>query len=363
MRLIFFVIAAFWFADSARSQDQQSAPPPITIGAILPLSGGASNFGMIARRGIELALESLSPSDRTRVKVVFEDDGLSNARSATAARRLITINKVDALLTLSSGTGITVAGIVEPKQIPHISVASDPAVSKGRTYSFTYCPFAGDEARAMKEYMIQSNKKRVAVISLVHNGALALRDAFVREVGQSGQIAMVANEEVAGDVTDFRAVLQRIKSKGEFGALMTILFPGQLAICIKQARAVGITAQLLGFETFEDKDEIKAAAGLMTGAIYATGADPQPEFMSKYEQLYPGESSYTANQAYDIIRLFVEASRSAKDGDSIVKYLKDVRDRETASGRVSLAADNQFRLPTTVKQIGQDGVPRELESE
>jgi ABC-type branched-subunit amino acid transport system substrate-binding protein len=73
-----------------------------------------------------------------RVTVIYEDDGLSNARSATAARKLLTIDKVDALLTWSSGTGLTVASLAEAKRIPHMSIASDPAVAKGRTYSFTY---------------------------------------------------------------------------------------------------------------------------------------------------------------------------------------------------------------------------------
>jgi branched-chain amino acid transport system substrate-binding protein len=201
--------------------------------------------------------------------------------------------------------------------------------------------------------------KRAALVSQVHNGILAIRDAFVRELEETTSIAIVANEEVAGDVTDFRAVLQRVKSKGEFDAFMPIFFPGQLAVCIKQARAAGITAQLLGFDSFEDKDEIKAAAGFMIGAIYATGGDPQLEFVGKYERRYPGQSYYTANQAYDIIRLFVEASRTSKNGNSVVQYLQSVRDKDMASGRVSIAANNQFRLPTTVKQIGPDGIPQE----
>jgi len=48
---------------------------------------------------------------------VFEDDGLSNARSATAANKLLNVDKVDLLLTWSSGTGMTVAGISEAKKV------------------------------------------------------------------------------------------------------------------------------------------------------------------------------------------------------------------------------------------------------
>lgn len=339
---------------------ENHAAPAVKIGAILPLSGAASNFGAIARRGIELALEDLSPEDRARVSVVYEDDGLSNARSATAARKLLTIDKVDALLTWSSGTGLTVAGIAEAKRIPHVSIASDPAVAKGRTYSFTYWPIPEDEVRVLKEHLTIAKIKRVAVISQVHNGILAIRDEFLRQVKEDDSLVVVANEEVAGDVTDFRTVLERMRAKGDFDGFIPIFFPGQLSVCIKQARSLGITAKLFGFETFEDKDEIKAAAGSMTGAVYATGGDPKANFIQRYETKYPGESYYTANQAYDIINVYIDASRKTKDGASIVAYLKALKHRETASGVVNVTESNQFRLPTTLKEIGEDGVPRPL---
>ena len=84
---------------SASAQERGPSSPKIKIGAILPLSGAASNFGTLARRGIELALEDLSPADRARTTVVFEDDGLSNARSATAANKLLNVDKIDLLLS------------------------------------------------------------------------------------------------------------------------------------------------------------------------------------------------------------------------------------------------------------------------
>lgn len=361
-RALVCLLPSIWCAGfSAWADSPKIDAPPIKIGAVLPLSGGASNFGTIARRGIELALEDLSPSDRARVSVVYEDDGLSNARSATAARKLLTIDKVDVLLTWSSGTGLTVASITESKRVPHISVASDPAVAKGRNFSFTYWPVPDDEARLVYEYLVRAGIKRVAILSQVHNGIFAVRDAFLRQVAERDGVTIVANEEVSGDVTDFRAVLERVKAKGSIDGLVPIFFPGQLAVCIKQARALGISAQLVGFETFEDKDEIKAAGGLLANAVYATGGDPSLEFVKRYEMKYPGESYYTANQAYDIIRMFVDSTRERKEPDSIVGFLQTRRDYPTMSGVVSVNESNQFRLPTTLKKVSAAGVPQSLE--
>lgn len=165
---------------------ETSPSPSITIGVILPLSGPAANFGAIAQRGVELAVQDLSPADRARTRVIYEDDGMVNTRSATAARKLLSIDKVDALVTWSSGTALTVAGIVEGARVPQIGIASDPAVVRNKKFSFTYWPLPEDEARTLYDYLVRSGKNRLAVLTLVHNGALALRDAFTSLVEQEG---------------------------------------------------------------------------------------------------------------------------------------------------------------------------------
>jgi branched-chain amino acid transport system substrate-binding protein len=361
-KLVVLLVACFFESPTLplAAADQSASSPPITIGAILPLSGSASNFGTIARRGIELALEDLPLEGRSRVKVIIEDDGLSNMRAATAVRKLLTIDKVDALLTWSSGTGLTAGSIAETKKVPHISIASDPAVAIGKTYSFTYWPLAADEAQHLYRHLTTSGIKRVAIISQVHNGILAIRDSFLQQIAQEGAITVIADEEVAGDATDFRAVLERLKAKGDIDAFIPIFFPGQLSVCITQARALGILAPLFGFETFEDKDEIKAAAGLMNGAVYVTGGDPQADFIKRYQTRYPGESYYTANQAYDIIQLLVAATREQKSSAAILNFLRTRKNYPTSSGPVSVTVNNQFQLPTTLKRIGTDGAPKNL---
>ncbi len=341
-------------------QAETPPSPGIKIGVIVPLSGAAANFGAIAQRGVDLAVQDLSPEDRARTRVIYEDDGMVNTRSATAARKLLSIDKVDALVTWSSGTALTVAGIVEGARVPQIGIASDPAVVRNKKFSFTYWPLPEDEARTLYDYLVQSGKNRLAVLTLVHNGALALRDAFTSLVEQEGKLKIVASEEVAGDIMDFRGVLTRVKAKGEVDGFIPILFPGQLSVAVKQARDSGITASLVGFETFEDKDEFKASGGILAGAVYATGADPEPAFIEKYRAVYPEMSHYTANQTYDAIKLLVAATRKAKDGATITEFLRTLKEYPSASGPVTSTGDNRFRLPTTLKRIDGEGNPQLL---
>lgn len=335
--------------------------PSVVIGAILPLSGSAAAFGVSSSRGITLALEGLSAVDRERVKVIIEDDGLNNSRSITAAQKLITVDKVDALLTWSSGTALAVKSLSESRRIPHMAVASDPAVARESNYSFTYWPIPESETRTLYDYLKSRNKRRIAMITQINSFPLAMRDAFVANVARDKVMEIVADEEVSPDTTDARSTLLRIKSKGAIDTLIVASFPGQLELIVKQAREVGITAPLFGYETFEDKTSFAAAGGLFTGVIYSTGADAREDFRARFAFQYPGESDYTASHSYDIIRLFVDATRKQKDGDSIAHFLRTLKDYPTASGTISSTGDNRFTLPITLKTLDSKGIPHPVE--
>jgi ABC-type branched-subunit amino acid transport system substrate-binding protein len=197
--------------------------------------------------------------------------------------------------------------------------------------------------------------RRIAILAVTHNGLLAVRDALVSEAIKDGRVQVVASEEVSPDTQDFRSVLERIKAKGEIDAFIPIFFPGQLATSVKQARAIGINAQIAGFETFEDSDEIIAANGLFRGVVFATGADPSPQFVQAFQEKNPGSTMYTASNCYDSVRLLFDASRVGRDGDTISKYLQELRSYRAVSGTISSTGDNRFSLPTALKTIDPKG--------
>jgi branched-chain amino acid transport system substrate-binding protein len=342
---------------AAQAETPPPAPPQIAVGAILPLTGSSAAFGLASKRGIELALKDLPPQDRARVKVIVEDDGLVSSQSITAAQKLINVEKVDALLTWSSGTALAVKGLSESKGIPQIAVASDPTVARGTSYSFNNWPIPETETRSLYEYLQAHGKRRIGMVTQINSFPLAMRDALVAHVKRDGEMELVADEEISSDATDLRSSLLRLKNKGSLDTFIVAFFPGQLALVVKQAREIGITAPLFGYETFEDKASFDAAGGLFTNVIYSTGADARQDFLEEFTAKYPGESYYTANQSYDIIRILVDASRQRKDGASIAHFLQTLKDYPTVSGVISATGDNRFTLPTTLKTLDAHGVP------
>ena len=303
-------------------RDSAAEPPRYTIGVVLPLSGSSAEFGQTARAAIELALEQLPPEDRGRMKVIFEDDGLVSSRSVSAGRKLIDIDRVDALITWSSSTALSLVGITESRKIPHVAIASDPAVSRGRRYTFTYWALPEDEAELVYGYLMKRSKKRIGVLAVTHNGILANRTALEAIIARRGGLTVVASEEVSDSVLDFRSVIERIKGRGAIDAFVPMFFPGQLSAAVRQARGLGIEAEIAGFETFEDKAEIAAANGALSGAVFATGADPTPAFLRDFQIRFPRLSLYTASNSYDSLVLLAQATRSEKRPEAVAAFLR-----------------------------------------
>lgn len=333
------------------------APPTVVIGAILPLTGSSSTFGVACNRGITEGIRSLSTKDRSRIKVVIEDDGLINARSITAAQKLINVDRVDGLLTWSSGTALAVGGLSEARRIPQLAVASDPAVAQRNRFSFNYWPIPETETRTLYDYLKARGKKRISMATQESSFTLAMRDAFIAHINRDREMTIVADEVISSDATDLRSTLLRLKSKGASDAFIVAFWPGQLALVVTQAKEMGIDAPLFGYETFEDKPSFDATNGLLAGAIYSMGADPQQDFLDTFTKKYPGESYYTASHCYDIIRLYADATQERKDGASIARFLSTLQNYQTISGVISATGDHRFTLPTVLKTLDSHGTP------
>lgn len=346
---IIFVISILFTISSAGHAERKQ----IAIGVILGLTGPAASFAQACKNGIELAYNSLPPEERARIKIIYEDDALESKKSVSAAQKLITINKVDALIAWSSGTGLSIAPIAEANKIPLIAIASDPAVKKDKKYTFIYWTTPEEEAATLLPCMTKQGHRKIGFVTLVHPGALAVRDGLKNLMSKSPEYNVVFDEEVIADSKDFLSVLAKIKSKkGEYDSIVPTLFPGQLALFLKQLKQSGITEPLYGFETYDDVTEIKASGGAMRGVIFATSARPEPWFLEKYSKAYPNISSYTADSGYDILNLLLKALASP----SAVTFLETVKDYPGASGVSSSTNDHRFKLPSGLRRVNERDV-------
>jgi branched-chain amino acid transport system substrate-binding protein len=147
---------------------QAAAQEAVKIGAIYPLSGNAASAGTAAKAAIEIAAEIINGDHQdlgdltlakgaglpglkgAEVSVVFADNQGTRAAGQNQALRLITEEKVHALLgAYQSGITLTASAIAERHGVPFLNAESVAAnlSERGFKWFFRTTPVAADTTK------------------------------------------------------------------------------------------------------------------------------------------------------------------------------------------------------------------------
>ena len=170
---------------------EASAQETVKIGAIYPLSGNAASAGGFSKAAIELAVDIINNAHPelkdiplaagqglpglkgAKISVIFADNQGTPAAGQNQALRLITEEKVHALIgAYQSGITVTASAMAERHGIPFLtpeSVASN-LTERGFNWFFRATPVAGDFARAYSAFLKEQKAagKKVDLIAIVH---------------------------------------------------------------------------------------------------------------------------------------------------------------------------------------------------
>ncbi|MFH1500790.1 MAG: ABC transporter substrate-binding protein [archaeon] len=101
------------------------------VGAILPMSGTFSYYGERSLVGIQIVNKNYP-----EIRVTVEDDQGDIEKAVTAATKLITIDKVNALVTVRSSTSSAVAEIAQQYHVPLIYSSTINLPAEQNSYAF-----------------------------------------------------------------------------------------------------------------------------------------------------------------------------------------------------------------------------------
>ncbi|RMG24643.1 MAG: ABC transporter substrate-binding protein, partial [Methanobacteriota archaeon] len=115
-------------------QQQQPAPQEekeIKIGAILPLTGPASDIGQQTKEGLEIARKLLS------VNVVYEDSKSEPKEGINAIRKLVLQHKKQlfGVISVLSSVGKAIIPVAEDEKIITLHISSAPGIVDKRKYA------------------------------------------------------------------------------------------------------------------------------------------------------------------------------------------------------------------------------------
>ena len=254
---------------------------------------------------------------------------------------------------MGSGIGNAIAPIAEREKFLLVAIgASDGSIVKNRRYAFLHWVTPEVEAKEMVLEMKRRGYQRIGIVTTEQEGAIAVLNAVRAELDKGGFTdKVVVDSTFLPDVSDFKTYIAKAKSK-KVDAAIVLLFPGPLASFAKQAKAHGLSADLVGVELFEDENEVKASEGALIGHWYVNADVATGDFMQTYRDAYKQHPGWGAANAFDTLNLVADAvTLFGPDTEKVVDYLNSLTNYSGAAGVYSASGDNRFTLPAAIKMV------------
>lgn len=319
---------------------------PIKIGYIGPLTGDGATYGSDTVNGAQIKVDEINAAggiNGAQIEFIAEDGRCTGSDAASAAQKLINVDKVVAINGgVCSGETLAAAPIAEGAAIPLVSSTStSPDVTGAGEFVFRVVPSDALAADATAQYLKQEGLNTIAIISENTDFAVALANSLTEKMGEEN---VVFAEIVEPGTKDFRTLVTRLKDI-EFDAFVA---NGQTvavsAAMLTQLHEQGIKKPTIGNNGIVSPTlgEIagEAAEGLKVVLPPSKGANEKEfnAFASEFETRFgpAGSSMIYSALSYDVIGVLAEAiEKVGTDGEAIRTYLNDMKNYRGAAGTFS----------------------------
>lgn len=335
----------------------------IKVGEFASLTGSEAAFGRASHNGTLLAVEQVNAAGGVLGKpleLVYEDNQSKQDESATAVKKLISRDKVVAILgEVASGRSLEAAPICQQYKVPQISPSStNPKVTQMGDYIFRVCfidPFQGTVMAKFARTTLKA--KRVAVLTDVGAPYSVGLGTFFKErfVADGGTI--VAEQKFTKDDKDFKAQLTAIKSTDP-EAIFVPAYYSQVTLIALQARELGIKVPLFGGDGWEAPELLQGsgAAEALEGCYFSTHFSPDQdsprakEFVKVFQAKFGAAPDAMAALGYDSVLLLADALKRAGSTDSakLRDALAATKDFDGVTGRMTLDAERNARKSAVI---------------
>ena len=358
--LFLFTALAFFTAASALAQDE------IKVGEFASLTGGSASFGQSSHKGTALAIDEINAAGGVlgkKLKLIAEDDQSMAGQPATIVRKLISQDKVVAVLgEVASSKSLEAAPICQQNKIPMISPAStNPKVTEVGDFIFRICFIDPFQGTVMAKFAQGKGWKKVAVLTDVKQDySVGLAEFFVKGFTATGGEIVKDQKYSTGD-KDFKAQLTSIKA-AKPDAIFVPGYYGEVSLIAKQARLLGIKVPLLGGDGWVGDSLLKVAGNSLDGSFFSchfsaddTKSAAVQEFVKKFKAKYNETPDDMAALGYDSAVILAEAIKKAgtTDGEKLRDAIAATKAHAGITGSITLDEKRNATKSAVILGIGE----------
>ncbi|NBQ58198.1 MAG: ABC transporter substrate-binding protein, partial [Opitutaceae bacterium] len=298
-----------------------------------------------------------------KLELITEDNQTKPGESATAVKKLISRDKVVALIgEVASGRSLEAAPIAQAAKIPMIApAATNPKVTQTGNYIFRVCfidPFQGTVMAKFAQTDLKA--KKVAVLSSVSNAYSVGLAKFFKETFTANGGIIVSEKNFSEGDKDFRAQLTAVKAAGA-DAVFVPSYYTEAALIARQARDLGINVPFFGGDGWVADQLLEIGGEALNGCYYSTHFSPENQdsvvqaFVKKFKARWGANENPDAFAAlgYDAAYVLVDAIKRAgsTEGPKLRDALAATKNFAGVTGVTNIDANRDASKPAAIIAI------------
>jgi branched-chain amino acid transport system substrate-binding protein len=365
IRLVALALCSVLVLSACGGGSDTTAPAEeILIGEYGSLTGSTATFGISTRNGIDIAVDEINKAGGIlgkQVRVIVEDDQGLAAEAQTVVTKLITVDKVVAVLgEVASSNSIAAAPVAQQNGIPMISPSStNPEVTRKGDFIFRVCFLDPFQGYVMAKFTANTLKlTKVAVFREISSDySVGLANAFIENFTKMGGTIVADESYKTGDV-DFNAQLTSIKAKSP----QAIFVPGyytEVGLIARQTKKQGLNVPLLGGDGWDSPKLTEVGGKDLDGSFFSNHyavEDPSPaaqKFLAAYKARFNAVPDALAGLGYDsAMVLFAAIQRAGStEGMKIRDAIAQTKDFAGVTGTITLNSERNADKPAVVLEI------------
>jgi branched-chain amino acid transport system substrate-binding protein len=336
----------------------------IPVGEFASLTGGNATFGQSAHDGTALAIDELNANGGElgrKLQLITEDDRSTSGEPANIVRKLISSDKVVAVLgEVASSKSLEAAPICQSSHIPMISPAStNPKVTEVGDYVFRVCFIDPFQGTVMAKFALNTLlAKRVAILTDVKQDYSQGLAQYFKEYFTSHGGQITSEKSYSSGDKDFRAQLTAMKGDKPDA----IFVPGyytEVGLIARQARSLGIKAPLLGGDGWDSPELVPIGGSALEGDYFSNHFSTQNQsevvqgFIKKYQAKYGAMPDAMAALGYDSADILADAIKRAgtTEGDKLRDAIAATKDFQGVTGQITLDANRNASKPAVILEV------------
>ncbi len=294
------------------------------VGAVTPLSGKLSVYGVNLQKAMFVALDEVNATGGVKgkaMRIEFADNGSTAEGSVAAITKLIEVNRLPIIFgPAASGNFLAVCRIAQTHRTVLISAESAAnSIARCGDYVFRLNPSDRLQAKALARMTIDRGHGRIALTYIDSAWGRELAEDFKTDFVAAGG-SFVDNFPHRPGQTDFADAVHRLAAASA-RAVVVLSHVEETAALLRQASRVGFKPRWLLASAARSPELVNAAGAAAEGVIgtYPKVPHNTPQFRAyraAFKRRYPGEPlPFFGAFNYDMVMLAARTLARAESGD------------------------------------------------